>query len=68
MNKEKLKTLSATVKKTALAYANDVLILAGASVAVYSTFRINATAGFYALSGVMVAVGWYLTQNPINPD
>lgn len=44
---------------------NDALIFGGAAVGIYATFRINTTAGFYALAGVLIFVGWYLTQHPL---
>lgn len=67
LSKEKSKARAA-LKWFALNCANDVLILGGASVCVYATFRVNTTAGFYALGAAMVAVGWYLTQNPMKGE
>ena len=72
MNKKKLKDTAARAARAAKAFAvnctNDVLILGGAAVGIYATFRINMTAGFYAAAVVMVAVGWYLTQHPMKGE
>lgn len=69
MKKEKLKADCARAAHAIVGFAvnciNDVLILGGAAVGIYATFRINTTAGFYALAAVLVTVGWYLTQNPL---
>ena len=68
MRKEKIKAFGARAVRAVSSFAvnciNDVLILGGAAVGIYATFRINTTAGLYVLSAVLVAVGWYLTQNP----
>lgn len=69
LSKEKLRRAvqkaGAALKRFAQSCTNDVLILGGAAVGIYATFRIDTTAGIYALGAAMAAVGWYLTLNPI---
>ena len=68
LSKEKLgraaQKVGVALKRFAQSCTNDVLILGGVAVGIYATFRINTTAGLYALGAAMAAVGWYLTQNP----
>lgn len=70
--REKLKRAAkkggAALKRFAQSCTNDVLILGGAAVGIYATFRVNTTAGFYTLAGVLVVVGLYLTQNPVKGE
>jgi len=48
-----------------LNYIEDILILSGLAVIVTTTFCVSTTAGFYCLGAVLLGLGIYFANNPI---